>query len=408
MRWESSWATFRTAAADLLGWKVGVPASAFGQLTFSEAAAKTDALGLASIEGYSTQRVSAEISKNLDFNLSPDELAAVRTRLRALRLQMTAYHVDAIGADDASRRKLFEFAKALGVEMIVANPDIALLPELDKLAGEFSINVAIENRSPKSALSALEGRGKRIGVCADIGVWMQEGIKPLEGLTQLKDRLMAVNLQDRSAMPGLLMGMYKMGVKPLFLILGPSGAGGDAIAGLTRSVDGFEKALHPVMTDRVYAISRTMPIRGPEKLTPEAREKVAAALPRQALAKPKKPRKMLVLDLNIGWVGHETIRHANLALELMGKNTGAYVPVFSNDLDNLRWNKIRQFDAIFLNSTVGQVFVDPEIRTSLLRFIREGGGLGALHGVSYTDMDWPEFTRLIGAGEGPHRVRRRR
>ncbi len=198
VRWESSWATFRTAAADLLGWKVGVPASAFGQLTFSEAAAKTDALGLASIEGYSTQRVSAEISKNLDFNLSPDELAAVRTRLRALRLQMTAYHVDAIGADDASRRKLFEFAKALGVEMIIANPDIALLPELDKLAGEFSINVAIENRSPKSVLSALEGRGKRIGVCADIGVWMQEGIKPLEGLTQLKDRLMAVNLQDRS------------------------------------------------------------------------------------------------------------------------------------------------------------------------------------------------------------------
>jgi type 1 glutamine amidotransferase len=155
----------------------------------------------------------------------------------------------------------------------------------------------------------------------------------------------------------------------------------DAIAGLPRSADGFEKALRPVMTDRVYAISRTMPICGPEKLTPEAREKVAAALPRQAPAKPKKPRKLLVMELCVDKMSHTPFR-----------------------ISTMRWNKIRQFDAIFLNSTVGQVFVDPEIRASLLRFIREGGGLGALHGVSYTDMDWSEFTRLIGAGEGPHRV----
>src|SRR6266481_7361623 len=56
--------TLRGAAAGLLGWRVGVPAAAFRQLTFSEAAGKADALGLAFIEGSSTQKVSPEISKN--------------------------------------------------------------------------------------------------------------------------------------------------------------------------------------------------------------------------------------------------------------------------------------------------------------------------------------------------------
>src|SRR5947207_13821046 len=50
----------------------------------------------------------------------------------------------------------------------------------------------------------------------------------------------------------------------------------------------------------------------------------------------------LVLDLNIAYGGHRSIPAQNLALELMGKNTGAYEAVFSNDLDNLKSDKIRQ------------------------------------------------------------------
>src|SRR4051794_15491329 len=38
------WALFRSAAAPVLGWKIGVPSAAFRRLTFSEAAAKADAL----------------------------------------------------------------------------------------------------------------------------------------------------------------------------------------------------------------------------------------------------------------------------------------------------------------------------------------------------------------------------
>ena len=49
-----------------------------------------------------------------------------------------------------------------------------------------------------------------------------------------------------------------------------------------------------------------------------------------------------------------------MAIELFAKATGAYEAVFSNDLENFKYDKLRKFDAVFLNNTVGQIFVDPE------------------------------------------------
>src|SRR5258708_1626660 len=65
-----------------LGGKVETPAAAFKNLTLSEAAAKADALGLGSIEGFDTQKISPEIPKNLTWHLQPGERAAVNYKLR--------------------------------------------------------------------------------------------------------------------------------------------------------------------------------------------------------------------------------------------------------------------------------------------------------------------------------------
>ena len=177
----------RTAASPLLGWKVGVRANAFRGLTFFEAAGKADELGLASIEGFSTQKLSPDIPKNLDYNLAPGEVRAVTDRLRALNLRMPAYFTATIGPDENASRKLFEFAKALGIETVVSGPAPESLTAIDQLANEFGINVALSRdarayRNPKSVLAAVEGRSKRIGAYADLDAWIAEGIKPLDGL----------------------------------------------------------------------------------------------------------------------------------------------------------------------------------------------------------------------------------
>src|SRR5256885_11000830 len=86
---------FRTTALTALGWRLGVRSDAFGLLTFWEAAAKADAAGLSAIEGIGTQKVSPDIARNLDYNLSNAEIAKVRTRLEELRLRMPAYRLEA-------------------------------------------------------------------------------------------------------------------------------------------------------------------------------------------------------------------------------------------------------------------------------------------------------------------------
>jgi hypothetical protein len=43
------------------------------------------------------------------------------------------------------------------------------------------------------------------------------------------------------------------------------------------------------------------------------------------------------------------------------------------------------------------IFVDPEVREGLSRFVREGGGLAGNHGTSHASMDWPEFSEMTGA-----------
>lgn len=139
------------------------------------------------------------------------------------------------------------------------------------------------------------------------------------------------------------------------------------------------------------------------RLTPGDRQKVEAAIPQKAPAKPKKARKLLVMDLQVNYGGHSSIPHANLAIELMGQRTKAYEAVFSNDLANLQYLKLRQFDALYLNNTVGPIFNTPEIRASLLRYMREGGGLAGNHGASHASLDWPEFAEMIGGKNGPHR-----
>jgi hypothetical protein len=374
-----------------LNWKVGAPAGAFQGLTLFEAVVRIDVAAIGFVEGSNNQWVSPEIRKNLDYNLTPAEVTAVKNRLRKFKVQMVTYRVDRLGPDDAARRKVFEFAKNLGVETVVSTAAPADLPAIDKLANEFGVNFAIENVEQPGMLAALQGLSNRIGVRADSRA----------NLSQLKDRLMAVSLHGSTeATKPILQELYRLNVKPLFLILNTAGAL-DVTADLLRSVDDFEQAVLPVLGDYMIRRSKTLTIRGAEELAPDVKEKIAAAIPKTAPGKPLKPRRLLVMDEHMT---HSPIPHANYVLELMGKSTGAYEAVFSNDLENLKYDKIRQFDAVMLNSSESDISADPAVREGLLRFVREGGGIGGIHAASWSTAFWPEFMEMFGASQGPHKV----
>jgi hypothetical protein len=144
-------------------------------------------------------------------------------------------------------------------------------------------------------------------------------------------------------------------------------------------------------------------------LTEEQKRAMDAALPKQAPAQPKKPRKMLVSNLRLRdgkpAQGPDSTPFGNYVIEQMGKRTGAYEAVFSDDIEMFRPGSIGQFDAICFNNTGGVLFDDPELRESLLNFIAGGKGFVGIHDalatfVQYPVYDqWPAFGHMLGGTE---------
>jgi uncharacterized protein len=148
-----------------------------------------------------------------------------------------------------------------------------------------------------------------------------------------------------------------------------------------------------------------------QDLPPDQKQLIDAAVPKNAPAKPKRPRRMLVTNLSMRdgkpWRGssHNTLPAGNYAIEQLGKVTGAYEAVFSNDVEMFRPANIKQFGAICFHNTVGVLFDDPELKTSLLQFIESGKGFVGIHDaiatfVQYPRYDqWPEFGKMLGGTE---------
>jgi type 1 glutamine amidotransferase len=140
------------------------------------------------------------------------------------------------------------------------------------------------------------------------------------------------------------------------------------------------------------------------------RQRIEAALPTKAFAKARKPRRLLIFDLNVGYGGHGSIPTANLAFRLMGQRTGAFETVVSRDPSVFKPRSLTQFDAVFFNNNVGNLFEAPDLRESLIEFVYGGGGLMGVHGttVAFTRWpgaheDWPEFGIMLGGRGANHR-----
>jgi type 1 glutamine amidotransferase len=425
-----TWRT-RTLVGDsrLTQWKLAIPDLG---LTFMEAVTRADAAVVDFVEATNTQRVSPQIAKPLDYTLTADEIAGLRSSMGSVRV--LTYRIDALPADTAVQRKILEFAKALGAEAVVV-PANAPLAGLDASADALELNVAVlsDVARPAALLKALDGKSKRLGIGIDTGLWIQDGVPVGDRIALVKDRLLYLRLRDRSGsgasarnvpvgegageMPAFFSELDRQNVRPLAMTLDTAGlvkAPGDLFAVL----DAFEAAVQPAYGVHFTRFSRTRPIRwdvvmpakgetlspdDEKKRTADVRAKIEAAIPRQAYAKPRKPRKLLVIE-SLHGMSHNTIPHTNVMLQRAGEITGAWTTEFNNDLDNLKYPKVKEYDGVFLNSIVGELLAEPAVREGLARFVREGGGLGGIHGTPWASRNWEEFAEMIGAQSAPHRI----
>lgn len=165
--------------------------------------------------------------------------------------------------------------------------------------------------------------------------------------------------------------------------------------------------VQPAQTQPPAAAGQQEPRRRRE-VSAEERAKIEAALPAKALARPKKPRKLLVFDRQgiyngRQYGGHASIPHANLAAQLMGETTGAFTATLSSEPGAISAANLQQYDALYLNNTVGDVFDTPEMRAALVAFVANGGGVVGNHGTSVASPQWAEFGEILGATGASHR-----
>jgi sugar phosphate isomerase/epimerase len=187
--------------AEKLGWRLGCQAYTFNRFTFFEAVDKTAAAGLHYIEAFPGQKISAAIDAKMGPEMSADVRKEVLKKLGDSGVKMVNFGV---GAYD---RRHFEFAKEMGIETLVSEPNKSDFEEIDKLCGEFNINLAIHNHpkpsaywNPDAELEVFQGRSKRIGACADTGHWPRSGLNSLECLKKLEGRIISFHFKDLNKM----------------------------------------------------------------------------------------------------------------------------------------------------------------------------------------------------------------
>jgi type 1 glutamine amidotransferase/sugar phosphate isomerase/epimerase len=192
-------------AQEKLGWRLGIEAYTFNKYTLFEAIDKTAQLGLPFMGGLSFQKVSNEIPKEFDPQLTDDELKQVRLKLDSRGVRLLTYYIHNIPGDEAGCRRIFEFGRKIGIETFMSEPAPEALDTIEKFCDEYEINVALHNHdqkaspqywSPQGVLKVCEGHSGRIGACADIGYWMRSGIDPIKAVNTLKDRLITVQMHD--------------------------------------------------------------------------------------------------------------------------------------------------------------------------------------------------------------------
>ncbi len=190
------------------GFAVGCQAWTFNNFTVMEAIDKTAQAGGKLIEFYPGQKLSLDKPDvKFDHNSPDDVIAEVEAHLKERGIHAVNYGVVQIPSDEAGARKVFDFAKRLGLYGITTE-SVDSIDTIEKLVKEYDIHVGFHDHDrqpnnpaykmwdPNYVLSVVKDRDSRIGVCADTGHWTRSGLYPLDCIKLCKGRIMSLHLKE--------------------------------------------------------------------------------------------------------------------------------------------------------------------------------------------------------------------
>ncbi len=146
-----------------------------------------------------------QLSLHLNPKASREENARKKAILDANGLRVYTFGVNETSLDKEENRKLFEFAKLMGIQLIIVEPpDFKIWDNLEELAKEYDIRVAVHNHgirslygNPAVVRNILKHRDRRLGVCLDVGWVTAAGFDAAKVFAEYDGRVFDIHLKDK-------------------------------------------------------------------------------------------------------------------------------------------------------------------------------------------------------------------
>lgn len=178
------------------GFKIGLQSFSLRNFDVDTALQQTKKLGLHFWEAY---------PRHVPMGTVPAYLKSQNEKFQNADVKLVSYGVISFDSNESKAREVFDFAKAMGLWSISANPakDKATFDLLEKLVEEYQIPIAIHNHGPgqrydkvTDILTLVEGRHPLLGACVDTGHYLRSDEDPVEVVQKLGKRVFGVHLKD--------------------------------------------------------------------------------------------------------------------------------------------------------------------------------------------------------------------
>jgi len=145
------------------------------------------------------------IADHINPNASREEWAKKKAALTAAGLRAYTFGVAGTSMKKEENRKLFEFAKFMDIKLIIVEPgDFRIWDNLEELAKEYDIRVAVHNHGIKSLYGnpaivkqIISHRDARIGVCMDVGWVTSANFDAAKVYREYEGRVFDLHLKDK-------------------------------------------------------------------------------------------------------------------------------------------------------------------------------------------------------------------
>jgi inosose dehydratase len=186
------------------GFTVGIQSYSYRQLSFERALEQMQMLGVRNAELY---------RGHMPITATEAQMKAAKTLLEKYQVTPVAFGVERFTKDHAANRRLFEFARRLGVRFLTADPEPESFDSLDRLVVEFGIGIAIHPHGPVgkelhrwySAEEIMKTVRERtlIGSCLDTGHLIRSAqnpfnrqLDPAAQVRHMRNRNFGLHLKD--------------------------------------------------------------------------------------------------------------------------------------------------------------------------------------------------------------------